>query len=257
MYPGNLRAMVQAKLKNLRTGSSFEHRFRAADTIEKASMETHELEFMYQGGDSFHFMNTENYDQLEMDEEEDDILFIGSALPADVTMDEAFELLTLLQTGKAQPAPVIMLDVPGGVTTIELKVAEIFEAERLAREIERRHGLAADSWMGLNQQLLVGLRSQSASSWMIQALVVLADETDARVLIVDGSDVGPAQLDRAPRAEHLARVRVDARKPHQLVPIPRRLPTTPLSIARMASASRTWSVALTRRSFLSNAQSVA
>ena len=67
--PGNLRAMVQAKLKNLRTGSSFEHRFRAADSIEPASMETHELEFMYQGGDTYHFMNTENYDQLEMDEE--------------------------------------------------------------------------------------------------------------------------------------------------------------------------------------------
>ena len=67
--PGNLRAMVQAKLKNLRTGSSFEHRFRAADSIEKASMETHDLEFMYQGGDTYHFMNTESYDQLELDEE--------------------------------------------------------------------------------------------------------------------------------------------------------------------------------------------
>lgn len=67
--PGNLRAMVQAKLKNLRTGSSFEHRFRAADSIERASMETHELEFMYQGGDTYHFMNTENFEQLEMDSE--------------------------------------------------------------------------------------------------------------------------------------------------------------------------------------------
>jgi lipoprotein-releasing system permease protein len=67
-----------------------------------------------------------------------------------------------------------MLDVPGGATTIEVKVAEIFEAERLAREIESRYGLSADSWMELNQQLLVGLRSQSASSWMIQTLVVLA-----------------------------------------------------------------------------------
>ena len=67
--PGNLRAMVQAKLKNLKTGSSFEHRFRAADSIEKASMETHELEFMYKGGDTYHFMNTANYDQLEMDDE--------------------------------------------------------------------------------------------------------------------------------------------------------------------------------------------
>ena len=67
--PGNLRAMVQAKLNNLRTGSSFEHRFRAADSIDPASMETHDLEFLYQGGDTYHFMNTENYDQLEMDEE--------------------------------------------------------------------------------------------------------------------------------------------------------------------------------------------
>jgi elongation factor P len=67
--PGNLRAMVQAKMKNLRTGSTFEHRFRAADAIEKASLETHELEFLYQGGDTYHFMNTENYDQLELDEE--------------------------------------------------------------------------------------------------------------------------------------------------------------------------------------------
>src|SRR4026207_1715441 len=67
--PGNLRAMVQAKLKNRRTGNSFEHRFRADDSIEKANMETHDLEFMYQGGDTYHFMNTENYDQLEMDDE--------------------------------------------------------------------------------------------------------------------------------------------------------------------------------------------
>ena len=67
--PGNLRAMVQAKLKNLRTGSTFEHRFRAADSVERASMETHDLEFLYQSGDTYHFMNTENYDQLEMDEE--------------------------------------------------------------------------------------------------------------------------------------------------------------------------------------------
>ena len=67
--PGNLRAMVQTKMKNLRTGSNFEHRFRAADAIEKASLETHDLEFLYQGGSTYHFMNTENYDQLEMDAE--------------------------------------------------------------------------------------------------------------------------------------------------------------------------------------------
>ena len=67
--PGNLRAMVQAKLKNLKTGASFEHRFRAADTIQKADMETQELEFLYQGGETYHFMNVNNYEQLEMDDE--------------------------------------------------------------------------------------------------------------------------------------------------------------------------------------------
>ena len=67
--PGNLRAMVQAKLKDLKSGSSFEHRFRAADSVEPASMETHELQFLYSAGGTYHFMNTENYEQLELDEE--------------------------------------------------------------------------------------------------------------------------------------------------------------------------------------------
>jgi elongation factor P len=67
--PGNLRAMVQTKMKNLRTGSNFEHRFRAADAIEKAMMETHDLEFLYESTGTYYFMKTSDYDQLEMDEE--------------------------------------------------------------------------------------------------------------------------------------------------------------------------------------------
>jgi elongation factor P len=65
--PGNLRAMVQAKLKRMKTGVTVEHRFRASDTIDVADMETHELEFLYRGGDIYHFMNSENYEQMEMD----------------------------------------------------------------------------------------------------------------------------------------------------------------------------------------------
>ncbi len=68
--PGNLRAMVQAKLRKLRTGTQFEHRFRSTDTVELANLETHQLEFLYAGGDSYHFMNTENFDQLEMSEDD-------------------------------------------------------------------------------------------------------------------------------------------------------------------------------------------
>ena len=68
--PGNLRAMVQTKLRNIRTGSSFEHRFRSADTVERAAMEQHEMEFMYADGSHYHFMNTENYEQTALSDED-------------------------------------------------------------------------------------------------------------------------------------------------------------------------------------------
>jgi elongation factor P len=68
--PGNLRAMVQARLRNLKTGSSFEHRFRSNDTIEKANLEQHNMEYMYSDGTHHHFMNTENYEQIALSEDE-------------------------------------------------------------------------------------------------------------------------------------------------------------------------------------------
>jgi elongation factor P len=68
--PGNLRAMIQTKLRNIRTGSSFEHRFRSADTIERASLEQHEMEYMYSDGSHHHFMNTETYDQVALSDDD-------------------------------------------------------------------------------------------------------------------------------------------------------------------------------------------
>jgi elongation factor P len=67
--PGNLRAFVQAKMRNIRTGAMTEHRFRAADTVEKAQMQTHELQFMYRDAHHYHFMNTETYEMLALDDE--------------------------------------------------------------------------------------------------------------------------------------------------------------------------------------------
>lgn len=68
--PGNLRAMVQTKLRSLRTGSSFEHRFRSADTVERAHLEQHEMEYLYSDGSQHHFMNTENFEQTALNEED-------------------------------------------------------------------------------------------------------------------------------------------------------------------------------------------
>jgi elongation factor P len=68
--PGNLRAMVQTKLRNILSGSSFEHRFRSADTVERASLEQHEMEYMYSDGSHHHFMNTETFDQVALSADE-------------------------------------------------------------------------------------------------------------------------------------------------------------------------------------------
>ena len=46
--PGNLRAFIQAKLRNLRTGAMFEHRFRSPDPIEKINVDEVEMEFLVQ-----------------------------------------------------------------------------------------------------------------------------------------------------------------------------------------------------------------
>jgi len=62
--------MIQTKLRSLRSGSSFEHRFRSVDTIERASLEQHEMEYMYSDGSHHHFMNTENYEQVALSDED-------------------------------------------------------------------------------------------------------------------------------------------------------------------------------------------
>jgi elongation factor P len=67
--PGNLRAFVQAKLRNVKTGSSTEVRFSSTENIERALLEEHEMEYMYSDGDMHHFMNTETYDQIALDSE--------------------------------------------------------------------------------------------------------------------------------------------------------------------------------------------
>jgi elongation factor P len=68
--PGNLRAMVQTRLRNLLTGNSFEHRFRSNDTLEKVTLEQHKMDYLYSDGSHHHFMNSENYEQVSLTEDE-------------------------------------------------------------------------------------------------------------------------------------------------------------------------------------------
>ena len=69
LTPGNWRASVQSKLKNLRTGAIIEHRFRSEDLVEKVALDKREMEYLYSDGDTHYFMDTENYEQTHFSSE--------------------------------------------------------------------------------------------------------------------------------------------------------------------------------------------
>ena len=67
--PGNWRGMVQTKLRNLRSGTQTEYRFRSEDKPERVMLEQHAMEYLYESDGLYHFMNTETYDQIALDAE--------------------------------------------------------------------------------------------------------------------------------------------------------------------------------------------
>jgi elongation factor P len=64
--PGNLRGFVQAKMRKLSSGAMIEHRFSSEDRVERAALEEHEMEYLYDDGEYYYFMNTENFEQMHL-----------------------------------------------------------------------------------------------------------------------------------------------------------------------------------------------
>ncbi|HEX9984983.1 MAG TPA: elongation factor P [Thermoanaerobaculia bacterium] len=125
--PGNLRAMVQAKLRNLRTGNQFEHRFRSNDEIEPAYISQHEMEYLYSDGSSHHFMNTENYEQIEISEDDlgDATAWLAPGLKIQVQFHETkpigVELPKSMKVKIAETQPLIK----GGTASASYKPATL------------------------------------------------------------------------------------------------------------------------------------
>jgi elongation factor P len=67
--PGNKRAAMATKMKNLRTGAIIDNRFRAEEFIERAIVDEIEHEYLYGDGEGYHFMNSESYEQLTLTRE--------------------------------------------------------------------------------------------------------------------------------------------------------------------------------------------
>lgn len=64
--PGKGAAFVRSKLRNLRTGAIQEKTFRAGEKVEKAQIDNRRMQYLYASGDSHVFMDTENYEQVEL-----------------------------------------------------------------------------------------------------------------------------------------------------------------------------------------------
>ncbi len=72
--PGKGGAFVRTKLKEVRSGRVVDIRFRAGETLEDVRLETKSLQFLYSDGSAYHFMDTESYEQFELQAD-----FVGDA----------------------------------------------------------------------------------------------------------------------------------------------------------------------------------
>jgi elongation factor P len=106
--PGNWRAILQLKLKNLKTGSITVNRVRPQDKVEQAYLDKREMQYIYQDGDGFVFMDTETFDQFTLDKD-----MVGEQM---LYLKEGNKANVVFYEGKA-----LSLDLPA---TVELQVRE-------------------------------------------------------------------------------------------------------------------------------------
>ena len=120
--PGNLPARVQVKMKRLKDGINRENRFGSSDKVEKASLEQHMLEFLYEDGASLIFMNNETYEQIEVSKEilGDDLVFLEPNMQVEIEFYEG---------------------QPMGATLPPSVVLEIVESQQRPRSADTSRGL--------------------------------------------------------------------------------------------------------------------
>jgi elongation factor P len=106
--PGNLRGFVRVKLRNIRSGTLSDQKLRSEDSIERATLDEREMQYLYQDGDDYYFMDTSSYEQIHIHSEA-----LGESvnyLKAEMTIDVEFY--------GSEP---VGIELPG---TVDLKVVE-------------------------------------------------------------------------------------------------------------------------------------
>ena len=67
--PGNLRGFVRIKLRNIRNGALSDQQLRSEDTVERATLDERQMQYLYQDGDDYYFMDTVTFDQTHITSE--------------------------------------------------------------------------------------------------------------------------------------------------------------------------------------------
>ena len=67
--PGNLRGFVRVKFRNIRNGTLSDQKLRSEDTVERATLDERQMQYLYQDGDDYYFMDTVSFDQIHITSE--------------------------------------------------------------------------------------------------------------------------------------------------------------------------------------------
>ena len=67
--PGNLRGFVRVKLRNIRNGAMSDQKLRSEDTLDRATLEQRDMQYLYKDGDDYYFMDTTSYEQIHISSE--------------------------------------------------------------------------------------------------------------------------------------------------------------------------------------------
>jgi len=69
LTPGNKRAHIQARMRNIRTGTLIDEKFRAEEDVERATLDEREMQYLYNDGDHYYFMDTSSFEQTHISAE--------------------------------------------------------------------------------------------------------------------------------------------------------------------------------------------
>jgi elongation factor P len=146
--PGNLRAMVQTKLRNLLSGTQTENRFSSTEEVQEADVSTSKATYLYKDGDDYHFMTTEDYDQFTITSEilGDALYYLQDQMAVDVTFYEGNPI------GVQLPGSVILTIVE---TEPELRAATASNSPKPAKT-DTGLSLSVPSFIKEGDKIVVG-----------------------------------------------------------------------------------------------------